>query len=89
MKTPGVFCWFITTLNIKTFIHRDLKPANILLGDDIRAKVSDFGLVKLAPDVDKSMAKKLAGTFDYLAPEYAGIYFIFFCFKSPIEILHL
>ncbi|KAL5169652.1 Receptor protein kinase TMK1 [Glycine soja] len=55
----------------QTFIHRDLKSSNILLGDDYRAKVSDFGLVKLAPDGEKSVATKLAGTFGYLAPEYA------------------
>ncbi|XP_065027281.1 receptor protein kinase TMK1-like [Musa acuminata AAA Group] len=53
------------------FIHRDLKSANILLGDDYRAKVSDFGLAKLAPDGKNSVATRLAGTFGYLAPEYA------------------
>ncbi|XP_059659160.1 receptor protein kinase TMK1-like [Cornus florida] len=54
----------------QSFIHRDLKPANILLGNDMRAKVADFGLVRLAPVGDVSIVTKLAGTFGYMAPEY-------------------
>ncbi|MED6155999.1 hypothetical protein PIB30_010931 [Stylosanthes scabra] len=56
----------------QTFIHRDLKPSNILLGDDMRAKVADFGLVRLAPEGKASFQTRLAGTFGYLAPEYAA-----------------
>lgn len=55
----------------QSFIHRDLKPSNILLGDDMRAKVADFGLVRLAPEGKYSIETRLAGTFGYLAPEYA------------------
>ncbi|KAL7181095.1 hypothetical protein ACSBR1_040036 [Camellia fascicularis] len=53
------------------FIHRDLKPSNILLGDDMHAKVADFGFVRCAPDEKSSVLTILAGTFGYLAPEYA------------------
>ncbi|XVF46996.1 hypothetical protein PTKIN_Ptkin03bG0073700 [Pterospermum kingtungense] len=64
---------YLHNLARQTFIHRDLKSSNILLDDDFRAKVSDFGLVKLAPDGEKSVATRLAGTFGYLAPEYAAM----------------
>ncbi|KOM46944.1 hypothetical protein LR48_Vigan07g064800 [Vigna angularis] len=62
---------YLHSLAHQIFIHRDLKSSNILLGYDFRAKVSDFGLVKLAPDGKKSVVTRLAGTFGYLAAEYA------------------
>lgn len=64
---------YLHTLAHQSFIHRDLKPSNILLGDDMRAKVSDFGLVRLAPEGKYSIETRVAGTFGYLAPEYAGL----------------
>lgn len=62
---------YLHSLAHQSFIHRDLKPSNILLGDDMKAKVADFGLVRLAPDGKVSLQTTLAGTFGYLAPEYA------------------
>ncbi|XP_045828614.1 receptor protein kinase TMK1 [Trifolium pratense] len=62
---------YLHSLAHKSFIHRDLKPSNILLGDDMRAKVADFGLVRLAPEGKASIETRIAGTFGYLAPEYA------------------
>ncbi|KAI4369264.1 hypothetical protein MLD38_017724 [Melastoma candidum] len=63
---------YLHSLAQQSFIHRDLKPSNILLGDDLRAKVADFGLVKPAPEGKYSLETRLAGTFGYLAPEYAA-----------------
>uniref|UniRef100_A0A2N9HN98 Protein kinase domain-containing protein n=1 Tax=Fagus sylvatica TaxID=28930 RepID=A0A2N9HN98_FAGSY len=63
---------YLHSLAQQSFIHRDLKPSNILLGNDRRAKVADFGLVKNVPDGKYSVETQLAGTYGYFAPEYAA-----------------
>ncbi|WP_170814695.1 Stk1 family PASTA domain-containing Ser/Thr kinase [Streptomyces sp. PKU-MA01144] len=50
------------------FVHRDMKPENVLIGDDGRVKVADFGLVRAVGSVTSSTGS-LLGTVSYLAPE--------------------
>ncbi|AVH59214.1 MULTISPECIES: Stk1 family PASTA domain-containing Ser/Thr kinase [Streptomyces] len=50
------------------FVHRDMKPENVLIGDDGRVKVADFGLVRAVDTVTHTTGAVL-GTVSYLAPE--------------------
>ncbi|WP_167529538.1 Stk1 family PASTA domain-containing Ser/Thr kinase [Streptomyces spinoverrucosus] len=50
------------------FVHRDMKPENVLIGDDGRVKVADFGLVRAVDTVTHTTGSVL-GTVSYLAPE--------------------
>ena len=52
-------------------IHRDIKPENVLIADDGRVKVADFGLAKAvsADTQHTATGGVLIGTVSYLAPE--------------------
>ncbi|GGR16843.1 Stk1 family PASTA domain-containing Ser/Thr kinase [Streptomyces roseolus] len=50
------------------FVHRDMKPENVLIGDDGRVKVADFGLVRSVGSATATTGAVL-GTVSYLAPE--------------------
>ncbi|KAF8404790.1 hypothetical protein HHK36_009679 [Tetracentron sinense] len=54
-------------------IHRDIKSTNILLNADYYPKVADFGIAKVlqARGGKDSTSTSIAGTYGYLAPEYA------------------
>ncbi|XP_010246510.1 PREDICTED: probable leucine-rich repeat receptor-like serine/threonine-protein kinase At3g14840 [Nelumbo nucifera] len=52
-------------------VHRDIKATNILLDKDLNPKIADFGLAKLYEEENTHISTRVAGTFGYMAPEYA------------------
>ncbi|KAI5655959.1 hypothetical protein M9H77_24752 [Catharanthus roseus] len=55
-----------------SIIHRDVKSNNILLDSDYEAHVADFGLAKFLQDAGASECmSSIAGSYGYIAPEYA------------------
>ncbi|KAG6489798.1 putative leucine-rich repeat receptor-like serine/threonine-protein kinase At2g14440 isoform X2 [Zingiber officinale] len=51
-------------------VHRDVKSANILLGADLEAKITDFGISRTWNENATSVTTTVIGTLGYIDPEY-------------------
>ncbi|CAN1771984.1 Leucine-rich repeat receptor-like protein kinase PXC2 [Linum perenne] len=62
----------IAYLHQMNIIHYDLKSTNVLIDEKGDAKVGDFGLARLLPELDRCiLSSKIQSALGYMAPEFA------------------
>jgi tetratricopeptide (TPR) repeat protein len=70
VRAIGVaLCGALAFLHERGLVHRDLKPSNVLIGEDERIVLTDFGVVRDLAESEQEAVGKLVGTPAYAAPE--------------------
>ena len=67
-----VFCQVLDGINHAHeygIVHRDIKPANMMLTENGKLKVLDFGIARLLGSARMTRAGNIIGTLEYMAPE--------------------
>jgi tRNA A-37 threonylcarbamoyl transferase component Bud32 len=72
-KIISTVCDAIDDAHQKGLIHRDLKPSNILLDQQLRPHVADFGLARISEaEMTLTMDGEVLGTPAFMSPEQAS-----------------
>ena len=61
----------LTVAHSRQMVHSDIKPQNILIDDEGRAKLTDFGISRQLEQDGMTATGRVLGTTDYVAPEQA------------------
>ncbi|MEV5008028.1 protein kinase [Streptomyces sp. NPDC056159] len=71
-EAAGIGIWVLRALraaHAAGVLHRDVKPGNVLLGQDGRVLLTDFGIAQIEGDTTITRTGEVVGSVDYLAPE--------------------
>jgi tRNA A-37 threonylcarbamoyl transferase component Bud32 len=76
LRVGVVLCEALAHAHARGVVHRDVKPQNVIVPDEATAggapaKLTDFGVARIAGDQPLTRTGDIVGTFAYMAPEQA------------------